>query len=339
MAFGKKGLLMLSLVLAILMGAGVKQARAQLAVRTINILWNEDGKMVARTWHFAGRWVENSATVLLDDVPLSTVANTSLDVQRLEWLWVWNNGNRIEGIKQNRAGGFMGRPFTVLEADVPLLVPDITYNPRRDEHLLVYERLEEDGSITIVAQPLRPNGLTKGRPIIVARNAGEGPFPALARPAYSVDLDVYLVVWNKGTRIMGQALRGNGTRLGRPIVLVDNGVPKQPHPSVAYNTRRQDWLLTYTEPVQMANGRAGSSLYIRHLTQSYRPIARPEHIATFDAPIVFNSFYNAELDEHIYGGFVLGRTVAFTHWIRARTDGSPLKIFVTNPQLLPQQSH
>jgi hypothetical protein len=339
MTFWKKGLVLFGLVLTITIGfgTGVAQAQGPLVVRNLNILWNQDGQMISRTMHFTGRWVDDVPDVYLADIPMSTVANTSLDVRRLEWLWIWNNGNRIEAVRQQLNGGFIGRgqPFTVVQEDVQLLVPDITYNSRRDEHLLVYERLEKDGSVTVVAQILRPHGLKKGRPIIVARNAGEGPFPAIARPAYGAAQDIYLVVWNKGTKIMGQALRSSGALRGRPVVLVDNDTLKQPHPTVAFNTRRGDWLLTYTEPVVLENNVRGTNLYIRQLSSSYYPTVPPELVHTFNAPLVFNSFYDAELDEYVYAGFLLGRGLPFTHWIRARTNGDIREVFVATPEVLP----
>ncbi len=181
----------------------------------------------------------SSAGPLSNWFPISPVSNTAghnhewhpavtYNSQYQEYLTVWEQadnigGNYVYGQLVNRRGGLVLSRFLVPGFTGSNSVPDVAYNPARNEYLVVFV-YSQAGFSGVYGQRLDANGSPVETPVTFASSATY----TFAHPAVAFETATgqYLVTWQKhqGTAFSGieaRALSGDGTTFSTVITITD----------------------------------------------------------------------------------------------------------------------
>jgi len=196
-----------------------------------------------------------------DNFPISNLGEDQIDpavaynTQRQEYLVVWRNdwpGNDdIYGQRVSKNEQLVGPWFAIaFGAGAERSSPDVAYNSRQDEYLVVWEH--DDGTRpNIRGRRVSATGQLQGSEITVGAGAA---LATRTQPAvdYAYTSDQYLVVWERhvwgavANDIEGQVLSNLGTPEGSNFLIAE-GTWSASHerPDLAYNRSRNEFLVAW----------------------------------------------------------------------------------------------
>ncbi len=139
-------------------------------------------------------------------------------------------------------GGFFGPSFRITREAGDDVDPAITYNPRRNEYMMVWSAYrDQTNGWDIYGQLIRTNGLPKGRPFEIYVGPGNQTHPAVAFSGHRED---FVAVWtddrnpDTGRDIFGQTLFTSGLPHGSEAFPVHVAPGDQIDPVIAPNGDR-----------------------------------------------------------------------------------------------------
>jgi len=176
-----------------------------------------------------------------------------------EYLVVWENdrgATRDIYARRVAGNGTLKSSFTIVSnANKWNYLPDVAYNPVRDEYLVVYTYQVNTSDYDIYARRVKWDGSWMSAEISVNLDAAKQWYPAVA---YNSQNDEYLVVyenyWSGSLRdIAAQRVASDGVLLSwRNIATAPNTVRRLP--DVAYNATRNEYLIAYTYQYNPTDG-------------------------------------------------------------------------------------
>ena len=257
---------------------------------------------------------------------------------RQEYLVVWYNdrpGNDdIRGQRVSKNGTLVGGPFYISAgAGADRSDPDVTYNSKSQEYLVVWRRYESAKGYSIQGRRVSANGQVLGNADIIIRDFGYNFYtPSDPAVAYASTSDKYLVVWDETFHpipiqrdILGRVVSSSGTPEGSQFVISkDPGNIPRESPVLAYNRKRNEYLVVwqqyYSSSIDNIIGRrvtgGGVPLnpaeivihFVNAPSTNPSVAALPNATADGQYLVVFELLY-APGDNHIYSRFVSGEGV------------------------------
>jgi hypothetical protein len=120
------------------------------------------------------------------------------------------------------------------------------YNEAADEYLVVWQSNRSAGGTDIVARRVDGAGLPQGAVIPVTNDDHSQSFPVVA---YNTIHQEYLIAWCEESAspnpVVGQRLRGDGSLIGAATSLASPGCAGTKRPTLAYNTRSDEYLVVW----------------------------------------------------------------------------------------------
>jgi hypothetical protein len=176
------------------------------------------------------------------------------------YLVVWTNhtqgsvSNDIKGQLVSNDGSLIAKNFDVAQGNwtYSFGAPDIAYNRRQNEYLVVYQRLEKTPVLNdICAQIVRPDGTMPPAPIEIAKYTVSSTEPAVSAIPTATPKGQFLVVWQieyaPGDRdIMGRFVFGDGNADPNDFNII-NTTEDQINPGVAGSEEGNQYLVTWSE--------------------------------------------------------------------------------------------
>jgi len=226
--------------------------------------------------------------VWIDDVSNYNPA-VAYNSQHGEYLVVWENdrGATRDIYARRVAGdGTLKSSFTIVSnANKWNYLPDVAYNPVRDEYLVVYTYQASTSDYDIWARRVKWDGSWMSAEFSVNLESAKQWYPAVA---YNSQNDEYLVVyenyWSDILRdIAAQRIDADGTLLSWcNIATAANTVRRLP--DVAYNVTRNEYLIAYTYQYSLSDG----DIYGKIASANLGTLGSEMHIAdtTFDQDAV-----------------------------------------------------
>jgi hypothetical protein len=255
---------------------------------------------------------------------------------RQEYLVVWYNdrpGNDdIRGQRVSKNGTLVGGPFYISAgAGADRSDPDVTYNSKSQEYLVVWRHNESAKGYSIQGRRVSANGQVLGPADIIIRDFGSNFYtPSDPAVAYAYTSDKYLVVWDETFHplpiqrdILGRVVSSSGTPEGSQFVISkDPGNIPRESPVLAYNRKRNEYLVVwqqyYSSSIDYVIGRRvtgggvplnPADIFIHTVSvSSTNPSVAALPNATADGQylVVFELQYNPG-EKHIYSRFVSGK--------------------------------
>ncbi len=201
--------------------------------------------------------------------------------EREEYLVVWHNewpGNKdIYGQRVSKNGTLAGPWSAISFGPGDRYYPDVAYNSKRNEYLVVWEH-KVGAEYSIRARRVSATGESLGGEVTVA--SPPTMHDEFKKPAvdYAFASDKYLVVWEYhwefGVNIECQKLSSTGAVEGASQTVSGAGVLVRGQPDVAYNRRRNEYLVVW----QQREPSAGKhNIYARRVRGDGTPM-HPESI-------------------------------------------------------------
>jgi len=164
-----------------------------------------------------------------------------------DWRHQATSGVDIYGQLLDLSGHPSGTPMVISDAGGDQWVPDVVYNPQRDEYLVAWE---DDGSSDVLFQLVGGDGALKlAQPGVIAAEGKQG-FP---RIAYNPDRDQYLVVFhdsrpgNQKADLYAQVIQADGGLVGDSFRVMS--APRgQYRSAVAYSVAGGVYLVVWEDP-------------------------------------------------------------------------------------------
>jgi hypothetical protein len=181
---------------------------------------------------------------------------------RSEYFAVWYNdrpGNDdIRAQRISKDGRLLGGPFYISAAGAGIdrRYPDVVYNVKADQYLIVWEHQESSYGYSIHGRRVSGTGQLLDANDIVVRSAGANLYtPARPAIAYAFSSDKYLVVWEEtwhplpiSTSIYGQKVLATGALDGNLITISqDAGGNFRTNADLAYNLGRNEYLVAWEQ--------------------------------------------------------------------------------------------
>jgi hypothetical protein len=120
------------------------------------------------------------------------------------------------------------------------------YNEAADEYMVVWQSSTSTGGTDIVARRVDGAGVPQGTVIPVTDDGKSQSFPVVA---YNTAHQEYLIAWCEESArpnpVVGQRLSGNGSPIGVVTPLASPGCAGTKRPALAYNTRRDEYLVVW----------------------------------------------------------------------------------------------
>jgi hypothetical protein len=217
---------------------------------------------------------------------------------RQEYLVVWHNERPvypdIQAQRVGKNGQLVGGPFYIAGGPgEQRRYPDVAYNVKQQEYLVVWESIPDTGQANIYAQRVGPTGGLNGSEFYLGAGWAlvNRYTPAVA---YGYTSDSYMVVWERVVQnavsgdIEGQVIPGSGI----PILLnfiIAEGKTTVDHsePDIAYNRSRNEYLVVWTrldknampnvkdvwgQALTAGGGTQGNDFYVGyHTSDDYNP--------------------------------------------------------------------
>lgn len=185
----------------------------------------------------------------------SAVAYSS---DRQQYLVVWYNdrpGNDdIRAQRVSKNGTLVGGPFYISAGPGERIYPDVTYNSKHDQYLVVWEH--NDGLWnSIRARRVSGTGAVLDTTDIVITSGSNIITPAKPAVEYAFTSDRYLVVWQETFHpipiqvdILGRVVTSSGTLDGTSFTISkDPGGNSRREPDLAYNRARNEYLVAWQQ--------------------------------------------------------------------------------------------
>jgi hypothetical protein len=224
-----------------------------------------------------------------DDTTLEEVTPAvAYNDDREEYLVVWYNdrpGNDdIRAQRVSKNGVLVGGPFYISAGDgAERRYPDVAYNIKDQQYLVVWEHYESASGNSIHARRVSSTGVVLDANDLVVRSAGANLYtPSSPAVAYAYTANKYLVVWQEtwhpmpiSKSIESQAVLSSGALDGNiETISQDSGGNYREVPDLAYNRRRNEYLVVWQ---QLDKGAGITDIYGRRVTGDGAPLL-PEAI-------------------------------------------------------------
>ena len=222
--------------------------------------------------------IGSNFTIANDSSLTETNPAVAYNPDREEYLVVWYNdraGNDdIQAQRVSKNGALVGNPFYIAAgAGVDRRFPDVAYNSRRNEYLVVWEHLGSSGPEIHAVPVSATGGVDLSKQVVIATTS---PSSAPYRPAvaYAYTSDKYLVVWyDEGvgfSSIWGQVLSSDGALNGSNFLISeDPGGHERYDPDVAYCRTRNEFLVVWRQLATPSDG----DIYARRVTGDGNPLS------------------------------------------------------------------
>lgn len=180
---------------------------------------------------------------------------------REEYLVVWYNdrpGNDdIRAQRVSKDGTLVGGAFYISAGSgADRRYPDVAYNSKNNQYLVVWEHYESASGYSIHARRVSGTGQVLDSMDIVVRGPGYNLYtPAEPAVAYAYTSDKYLVVWQEtwhptpiSKNIEGQVVSSSGSLESSATISQDTGNGDyRDEPDVAYNRSRNEYLVVWQQ--------------------------------------------------------------------------------------------
>ncbi len=177
------------------------------------------------------------------------------------YLVVWENhtqgslSNDIVGQIVTNDGQLTGNNFLISQGTTgfSMAVPDLAYNRRMNEFLVVWEQLDKNANLNdVYARIVRPNASMPPDKIEIARYSASSTAPTVAALPIAPTDGQYLVAFElqyaAGDRdILGRLVNGDGSLAPVTINVARSGLDES-SPAAAGNERLNQYLITWGEP-------------------------------------------------------------------------------------------
>jgi hypothetical protein len=215
------------------------------------------------------------------------VAHNSKWNEYLVVCWYDRSGNDdIRADRLDSSGRSLGGRWVAAGPGADRRHPTVTYNPDRNEYLVVW--IETDGSNTdrLKAQRLAADARPIGKVVTIDTGSHTAIVPLAPAVAYASTSKKYLVVWERFANIppvvfvsiYGQLLNNMGELEGPRIdISIDPGGAGRHSPRVAYNRSRNGFLVVWW---QYNPSNSSNDVYGRLLHGTGGPSSGPIAIAT-----------------------------------------------------------
>jgi hypothetical protein len=282
-------------------------------------------------------------------------------IDRQQYLVVWYNdrpGNDdIRAQRVSKNGTLVGGAFYISAgAGAERRYPDVTYNSKHDQYLVVWEH--NDGLWnSIRARRVSGAGVVLDTTDIVITSGSNIITPAQPAVEYAFTSDRYLAVWQDTFHpipiqfdIMGRVVTSSGTPDGSSFVISkDPGGKRRSEPDLAYNRARNEYLVAWQQD------EGGNIIYARRVTgagtplnpasikigDSLRPGTSPAVAAIPKPPgqgqylVVWEAEW-VPTDRDIHGRFVQGDGNAGSNLVIAHSTQDELKPTVAGSEIANQ---
>lgn len=189
----------------------------------------------------------------------------------------WDNGdNRVEGQLLDPAGGLLPPNAFAIASGYDIRA---AYNSNRSSYMVVYEQAND-----IYGQAIAADGTLSGSAFVICGDAANQFYPNLAFNSSSHE---YLVVWQDyrntattGTDVYARRIDEDGVVQGDEIV-VANAADGQDIPDVAYNSRVNQWLVSWHDYRDSTT--SGRDVYGQRVLSS-GSLAGQGNFAIYDGP-------------------------------------------------------
>jgi hypothetical protein len=211
--------------------------------------------------------------------------------QAHEYLVVWfNDRPGCDDIRAQRVatnGALVGPPFYIsAECPANRQFPDVTYNSKHNQYLVVWEQFGESSGYSIQARRVSGTGQVLDAMDIPIRSSGYNLYtPRKPAVAYASTSDRYLVVWSETWHpgsitygIYGQVVSDAGTLEGSEFTISQGSEPHT-EPDLAYNRNSNRYLVVWQQQAgslwdihaQQVHG--GGGIFQGDLQIAYRTVA------------------------------------------------------------------
>jgi hypothetical protein len=243
-----------------------------------------------------------------------------------KYLVVWQNHtqasltNDIWGRLVINNGTLDGPSFTISQGTTNFIMetPDLAYNRRRNEFLVVWDQLDSGaGLYDVYARIVRPDKTMPPDKIEISRLTASSTAPSVgALPLQSSDgqyLVAFEVDYGGGDRnVIGRMINGDGTLAPQSFFIGGSGEDDY-NPSVAGNEHLNQYLVTWTRPTggqllfEYIAGRAFSTAGIAQSDEIFMGGVFPDHSDTIAGPLgdyltVFDDL-TLGINRDVYGRF------------------------------------
>lgn len=231
--------------------------------------------------------------VISADAEQEVQPSIAYNSQRQEYLVVWYNDrpgcDDVRAQRVSRTGELLGGPFYI-SAGCPAdrRYPDVTYNSRHDQYLVVWEQYEATSGKSIKARRVSGTGQVLDTTDITIRSAGYNTYtPVKPAAAYAYTADRYLVVWAETWHplpivhdVYGQVVTDSGALDGNRFSISEGtGNDSRDNPDVTYNRHANRYLVVWQQKVgslwdvhgQQVHG--GGGLYQGDITIAYYTVS------------------------------------------------------------------
>jgi hypothetical protein len=276
----------------------------------------------------AGKKLGTSFTIVAD-TPREVSPAIAYNSQRKEYLVVWYNDR--EGNDDVRAqrvrydGKLLGPLFYISAENVERRYPDVAYNSKHDQYLVVWEQNSISEGYSIKGRRVSGTGQVLDTTDIIIRSSGYNLYTPV-KPAvdYAYTSDRYLVVWAEtwhplpiSYSIEGQVMDHNGNLEGSRFTLRQSDESVE-EPDLAYNRHANRYLVVWQKQagtIYAIEGRqalggggtyqTGFTIYYQTMSAS-NPAVACLPTSSFDEKflVVFAVMYIPPNNHHIYGQMV-----------------------------------
>jgi hypothetical protein len=197
-----------------------------------------------------------SRFIVADQSVDTTESAVAYNSQNQEYLVVWQTewpaNDDIYGQRVSKNGGLVSHWFSIAAgAGTDRRYPDVVYNSQHNEYLVIWS----EGGTAVRAQRVSATGLLLGSPLFIAV-AAPGDYLYFPAIAYGSTPDAYLVAFVQQTGLSYSTIGVVACAYGAFICLADSVGPStttyHSEPEVAYNPRRNEFLVVWREYISSA---------------------------------------------------------------------------------------
>ena len=295
--------------------------------------------------------VGNTITIRNDVGLVEKESAVAYSSDRQEYLVVWYNdrpGNDdIQAQRVSKNGTLVGNSFYISATGAERRYPDVAYNSKQKEYLVVWEQYESANGYSIHGRRVSANGQVIDSTDIIIRGPGLNFYsPTNPAVAYAYTSNKYLVVWQETFHplpiqvdIMGRVVTSSGTPDGSSFTISkDPGGKSRREPDLAYNRARNEYLVAWQQdegiyiiyarrvtgagaPLNPASIKIGDSLR-QGTSPAVAAIPKPPGQGQF--LVVWESEW-VPTDRDIHGRFVQGDGTAGSSIVTAHSTQDELK--------------
>jgi len=181
------------------------------------------------------------------------------DTNLRKYLIAYSKNYDIYGQFVSENGAAIGSEFVICDATGHQQSASVAYNSNTNQYLVVWTDYRNGSNYDIYGQIVNANGTLSGSNFTISNNIDNQSEPNIT---YNSTTNQYLVVWTDYTsgfslevseqitlvnpNIYGQIVNADGSLYGSNFAICNNA-KSQKHPSVAYNSNTNQYLVAWTD--------------------------------------------------------------------------------------------